>query len=266
MILQHDLPIPEDEKDTLQFRQIVDKAAHSGSVQVKLVADLSRRDPFYSVMPETTLLNVMDVFSKGIHRVAVIDADGTLKGVISQSAVVKFLRENMERFPEIIPKLSKTIKELKMESSPEIHVLASDTSVLKALRATGTFHGNSSTDYKINSRNFAVEHGLSSLPIVDHSGSLLASFSLSDLRYIMTTHKLNLLRRTCFDFAKYVDNQIGITTGRDRFPVFDVSPSSTLVKAVDKVVATKAHRVWVCFKFFCPWFNHSRVVNYSIFM
>lgn len=43
------------------------------------------------VTPETSLLQAMDVFSKGIHRLAVVDANGSIQGVLTQSNVANFL-------------------------------------------------------------------------------------------------------------------------------------------------------------------------------
>ncbi|CAG8832564.1 36999_t:CDS:2, partial [Racocetra persica] len=51
---------------------------------VKL-ANLSKKNPFYSVLPETSLLQVVELFGSGTHRVAVVDADGILKGILTQS-------------------------------------------------------------------------------------------------------------------------------------------------------------------------------------
>jgi CBS-domain-containing membrane protein len=43
------------------------------------------------VPAESSLLQAMDVFGKGVHRVAVMDNNGEMKGILTQSTVVNFL-------------------------------------------------------------------------------------------------------------------------------------------------------------------------------
>ncbi|KAJ1881161.1 cell separation during budding, partial [Coemansia sp. S17] len=42
---------------------------------VSLLSDMSHMNPFYSVLPETTLAQVVAVFARGTHRVAVMDGN-----------------------------------------------------------------------------------------------------------------------------------------------------------------------------------------------
>ncbi|CAG8463642.1 20077_t:CDS:2, partial [Racocetra fulgida] len=88
--------------------------------------DLSKKNPFYSVLPETSLLQVVELFGSGTHR---------------------------------------------------------------------------------------DNNGLSSIAIVDSEGLLIGNISMTDIK--------------------------------DRYPVFDVRPTSTLGYTIAKLSATKAHRLWV---------------------
>ncbi len=46
-------------------------------------------------------------------------------------------------------------------------------------------------------------------------------------------------------FISIILSERGMENGKDSFPVFYVNPYSTLAHTVSKLVATKAHRVWV---------------------
>jgi CBS domain-containing protein len=57
------------------------------------------------------------------------------------------------------------------------------------------------------------------------------------------SHKL--LWKNCFQFVSHIRTQQGITDGQDRLPVFDVRKETSLGFTIAKLLATKAHRVWV---------------------
>lgn len=51
--------------------------------------------------------------------------------------------------------------------------------------------------------------------------------------------------KTCQQFVGHVRSRQGLEDGQDKYPVFDVRQTSTLGYTIAKLVATKAHRVWV---------------------
>src|SRR3954451_2118708 len=51
--------------------------------------------------------------------------------------------------------------------------------------------------------------------------------------------------RTCQQFINHVRSRQGLEDGQDRYPVFDVRLTSTLGYTIAKLIATRAHRVWV---------------------
>jgi hypothetical protein len=68
-----------------------------------------------------------------------------------------------------------------------------------------------------------------------------------------------LLWRSCFQFISYVRNHQGLLEDhgkvvlasscliypQDRYPVFDIRETDTLGRAMNKMGATRAHRVWI---------------------
>lgn len=61
----------------------------------------------------------------------------------------------------------------------------------------------------------------------------------------MKANSHRLLWKTCFQFVSHIRTQQGITDGQDRLPVFDVHKETSLGFTIAKLLATKAHRVWV---------------------
>lgn len=88
--------------------------------------DLSQKNPFYSILPEATLLSAVEEFSYGIHRgklyyvytqlikffvykVCVLNPDGSIKGILSQSTVAKYFYTNQHHFPDVECIMNKTV-------------------------------------------------------------------------------------------------------------------------------------------------------------
>jgi CBS-domain-containing membrane protein len=61
----------------------------------------------------------------------------------------------------------------------------------------------------------------------------------------MKGYNHRLLWKTCFQFVSHIRTQQGILDGQDRLPVFDVRQETSLGFTIAKLLATKAHRVWV---------------------
>lgn len=61
--------------------------------------DLSHKNPFYSVMLDSSLLDIARIFGQacGIHRVNVVGDDGRVKGIISKSDIGRFLLSKVNR-------------------------------------------------------------------------------------------------------------------------------------------------------------------------
>ncbi|KAF7726040.1 cell separation during budding [Apophysomyces ossiformis] len=214
-----------EQTSTFEIRDIVQRALQGQTVPVKLASDLSRKNPFYSILPEATLLSAVEEFACGTHRVCVLEPNGTIKGILSQSTVVRYLYDNRHQFPEIERVLGKTLRELHLGETNVIGV-AADASVLDALSQMS-------------------HHGVSSVAVIGNGDVVLGNISMTDVKHVMKSYRHQLLWNTCFQFVGVVRTQQGIIDGQDRLPVFDVRPDTTLGFTVAKLLATKAHRVWV---------------------
>ncbi|KAL7327746.1 cell separation during budding [Mucor circinelloides] len=234
LVLQN-MPPPGDEEEeldgkarenlTFEIKDIVRRALEGEDVPVKLASDLSQKNPFYSIMPEATLLSAVEEFAYGTHRVCVLNPDGTIKGILSQSTVAKYIFDNQRHFPDIECMMNKTLRQLGLGVSDVIAVNA-DSPVLDALALMS-------------------KHDISSVAVLGHMGVVLGNISMTDVKHVVKSYRHQLLWKTCFQFVSLVRTQQGIDDGQDRLPVFDVRLDTTLGFAVAKLLATKSHRVWV---------------------
>lgn len=87
--------------------------------------------------------------------------------------------------------------------------------------------------------------GLTSVAVVDNGFNVVGNISTADVKHLTNAASLPLLKSTCMHFISVILSERGVEQGRDSFPVFYVSPYSTLAHTVAKLVATHSHRMWV---------------------
>lgn len=81
--------------------------------------------------------------------------------------------------------------------------------------------------------------------MVDHNQNVVGNISTVDVKLLTKSSSLPLLRNTCIHFITVILSTRGMVEGKDSFPVFHVTPLSTLAHTVAKLVATKSHRMWL---------------------
>jgi CBS domain-containing protein len=81
--------------------------------------------------------------------------------------------------------------------------------------------------------------------VVDNSLNVVGNISTADVKLLINAASLPLFHNTCLHFISVILSERGVEKGKDSFPVFYVSPYSTLAHTVAKLVATHSHRMWV---------------------
>src|SRR5947207_10128630 len=90
-----------------------------------------------------------------------------------------------------------------------------------------------------------TSRGISSIAVVDSQKQLVVNISIVDVQYVARTSSAHLLRSTCAHFLSVIKFEQGVRDGQDQVPVFAVYPTTTLAGTVAKLVATRAHRMWI---------------------
>jgi CBS domain-containing protein len=90
-----------------------------------------------------------------------------------------------------------------------------------------------------------TSQGISSIAVVDSQKMLVGNISIVDVQYVARASSAHLIRSTCAHFLSVIKFETGLRDGQDQVPVFAVYPSTTLAGTVAKLVATRAHRMWI---------------------
>ncbi|KAL8829469.1 MAG: hypothetical protein Q9170_006157 [Blastenia crenularia] len=215
-----------DEEHFPIFTSLAKKAQAGHTIPLRDAKSLGNKEPFMTLPSTANLMHAIEVFGGGVHRLVVVE-EGTdnVVGILSQLRLVKFLWENGRNFPIIDRLYSSTIKDLGIGSQQLISINGD-----KALKEALTLMDN---------------EGLTSLAVVDNQSNVVGNISTVDVRLLTKSSSAPLLDNTCIHFVSVILSTRGMNDGKDSFPVFHINPYSTLAHTVAKLVATKAHRMWV---------------------
>ncbi|KAG0231715.1 cell separation during budding [Actinomortierella wolfii] len=224
LLLLKKLEVPLQDQ-TVEMRDLIMRTSKSQDVPVKLASDLSGKDPFCTVPEETRLGAIIRDFAAGIHRIAVMDANGEMKGILTQSLVLDYLMRHLSEYPQLQPVMQQTLQEFGLVNN-NVLAVNGDAKVLDALKMMS-------------------HHSVSSLAVLDDQGVLLGNISMTDIKYIMKSLKTSWLWTSCFQLVCKIRLEQGIENGEDQYPVLDVNPKSTFGYTLSKLQATKVHRLWI---------------------
>jgi len=175
--------------------------------------DRSDNDLFAAVAEEESSLRLLKLYGLGVHRVALVDVNGDVRTVISQSDFITFLNNSKHLFSEVA---NKTVKELGLVKADELVLIDNDQPTISAFKKL-------------------AEHNISAAPIVNSQGSLSGTLSVSDLRALRQDSLASLLQPVR-DFKE--NEEVGAIN-------VACSPNDTLSHVLTTLATAQLHRVWV---------------------
>jgi len=229
----HSVPVFDTEsKKFVAFVDLIDFAVHLGRTYIEneiiegsvsrmleeeqrfttlQIADESSKNPWYTVNLHAPLKEVMEmIIHHGIHRVAVVDSEDDLKYVLTQTDLISFIHQHLDKISQL---KSKTVEELNLGFKEVISVTVKEQ-VWKAL-------------IMMNSK------GVSGIGIVEEDGSIIGHISSADLKGVdFDTHIMTKLKQTVAEFKK-------------EMKVVSVLPTATFSEVVETLKGNKVHRVYV---------------------
>lgn len=217
-------PADDSNKDVIEN---VNKARAGKVVPVKFAAQLSVKNPFLTLKSTDTISRAVEILGSGVHRVAVLDATNAdiVVGILSQRRLLRFIWEQGRVFTSLQPLFHKSLEELGIGSKQVISING-DKLVIDALQK---MH-----DEKV-----------SSVAVIDSGNNLLGNISVVDARLLTKSSQKSLLHTTCKSFLSVILSKRGLEDGKDSYPVFHVTPKTSFGRTIAKLVATKAHRLWI---------------------
>eukprot|EP01133_Synstelium_polycarpum_P014583 gene14583-17243_t len=149
---------------------------HSTDVTVTY---LSRRNTFNAITTSETLLKVVDILAHGVHRVPIVDKDGKLVTIVSQSTVVQFIHKNIGS--DLLPELNSKISSLEQVGvSPVVSV--------------------NTTTHAIDVFRLMDVQRRSGVAITDDNGKLQGSTSSKDLKLFLNNPSTSELKLPITEF------------------------------------------------------------------
>jgi len=191
---------------------------------------LARRNPFHAVQNTASLHDVVEILTKGVRRVPVVDGAGKVVNIVSQSSIVHFLNKHITEFHSLF---EDKVEHVNLGTSPVI-------SVTKETRAIDVFR-------------MMDHHMRSGVAVVDTTGTLLGYTSGMDLKLFIQTPSVSVLQLPIMQFLNQIRSQsIDIST-----PVTSLSLHEPLTLLIGKLAATRAHRIFIV----TPEYKPIRVVS-----
>jgi len=181
---------------------------------------LARRHAFKPVKETATIIDVIEVMAtKKVHRVPVLNEEGRVINVITQSSIINFLQAHVNK-GENFPALHVSIHDAGVGGQPVL-------SVTKNSLAIDTFR-------------LLETHNISGVAVVDDSGCIVGATSGQDLKYFLKNPTFERLNMNIFDFLKEIRAELIDI----RCPAITVHETDPVGLAIGKIAATRVHRVF----------------------
>jgi CBS domain-containing protein len=188
----------------------------SGSSAQKFI-NFSGRNAYHSIKEDETLRQCLEMLHKdefSIHRLAVHSKENKLIGLISQSDIMQFAANHLDK----LPKADKTLKELGLVRPV---VMARAEAILGDVL------------------DLLCQAKVSGLALVDSEGKIVTNFSASDLRGLQRA-VYNWFDKSTIDFLQHF--------GRGPKPPIVQSPDTTFKDCAEKLAhlsKERIHRVYL---------------------
>lgn len=216
------------------FWQKEEKFAATTVDHIMKVPSAWNRDPNPPIGEDYTTFHALEVLARTKqHRVAVVNAKTQkLKGILTQSMIISWLRQNKHCFGELanIP-----VSEMVDEMKSTCHLVNENTNTINAFTEM-------------------ANRRISGMAVVDDEGVLVDSISIRDLRTVGTNgeffHRLFRSIREFKQLARDAHPRLAPPThySRQKTPrkgLF-LTPSNTFSEVIDKLADGNIHRLFVC--------------------
>ncbi|ELR13874.1 CBS domain containing protein [Acanthamoeba castellanii str. Neff] len=186
------------------------------------ISDYCKRNPLHKVNQNMSTKDLINFFGKSneyIHRVAVVDDNHNLIGVLTQSMLLRCIHGDLSQMREI--------NDLKAGSlrMTEVNKLATVPADMVAFDAFMTMH----------------KEGLSSLAVVSGNGEIFENISATDLKGALTDFKRLLL-----SVRDYLAVTRAVVIGKKRAEgLVYCEREKSLVEVMNRINETRVHRLYV---------------------
>ncbi|KAG8685874.1 GPI transamidase component, partial [Ceratobasidium sp. 395] len=187
-----------------RIAQIVSSARLRKEVPVELACNLSEKNPLVMLRKDASLTTLLEIFSRGTHRVLVEGQEQQVKGIITDSALVKFFastHDTITASPVITQVLASSLIDLGVITPPPIVSASPDSTVLDAM-------------------TLMSQEGVSSIAVFDPDvGVLMSAVTVTDIgQLVIPSESKSVLAMKLAAFVSEIKNPHGMADGEDRYP------------------------------------------------
>jgi len=222
---------PDDLRYNPRADEIV-SAARSGRVPVHLVSNFSGKNPLQTVPNDATVVSLLEIFSRGTHRTLIESSTSNeYLGMVSDRGLLSWFSSYAAKTPSLQKFLTNSLCSFAL---PSLNLY--DAIVASAANST-----------VLDAMKLMSEEGVSSVAVLDHeSGNLLSAVSVTDIgKIVVPSESKHILSTPLYQFVSLIKQPDGATDGVDKYPVYSVLSSNSLLRTVQKLLATNAHRLFV---------------------
>jgi len=167
----------------------------------------------------SSLFESAELLAQGVPRVFVVNQDGTLGSLVTQSTLLGFLNKNHAHYSNLD---NQTLQEIGVVREAKHSVSVEE----KAIDAFRILH----------------KEKLNALPILDEEGKLLTNISLRDLKGLKSqNYMFSKLYLPAIELLKVVRSE----DLKDRVPIIAVKASDTFSSTVTRIATTRIHQLYV---------------------
>ncbi|KAH8108773.1 hypothetical protein DFH11DRAFT_1747479 [Phellopilus nigrolimitatus] len=211
-------------------------AARAGRVPVRLVSNLSEKNPLEALPNSSSIVDLLGVFASGAHRILIrsdTTAHAQYLGYVTDRALLAYFH-------------SQASVALSRFLANQLHSLALPSLSLRSAVVYCT-----ASAPVLDAMRLMSEQGVSSVAVVEDNPSamattLLSAISVTDIgKIVVPSQSKYVLQTPLQQFVAQIKEPDGSMDGADRYPVYSVSAASSLRYTIEKILATNAHRVFI---------------------
>jgi len=186
------------------------------------IAGTSGNNPFVGLDITSSLRDAMFLLGKRhLYRVAAIDGKKQeLVNVISQSAIIKILYDNLGKFSALV---DKTLKELGLAEPKKVLSVPIHTPAIAAFK-------------------LIAENRVGAIPIVGVAGTVVANISARDIRAVLSSPSLYAALFLPLSSFLSLANEDRVDV---MSPAITCHPSATLKHVIQQLAVSHIHRMYV---------------------
>ncbi|KAG8903779.1 cell separation during budding [Tulasnella sp. 403] len=216
-----------------RVQEIIAKGKEGGDASVGLACDLSQKNPLVTLPSNAGLISLLTVFSRGNHRVLIVDEEADVaQGLVEDRQLVHWFTEHATDQASIQATLA----------TPLI-----DLTILPYIANPRPVISSSSDNTILDAMQLMSMEGVSSVAVVDVlTGNLLSAVSVTDIgKIVAPSQDKKIIYTPLSQLIAMIKEPYGSTDGAERLPIYSVLASSTLDYAMQKLLATNSHRVFI---------------------